>query len=335
MPQTIGISAAGKISIGLVEDNRVVASIPHAGAMSGGTISDEDPPGAGIRSEGLQREIEILSMSLLNLPMEALVETLAGMVRSLCLEHNANPVAAGMCFPGIIRDGVVEESPNLEQAKGANLRGMLSQAFESLGMTPRVSVCNDADAIATGIAAQRGQLEKFIRVWTLGQGVGFGRYPHSPGPCEGGHTVVSVDPKEAYCGCGGRGHLEGIVGHRAMRLRFLDLEPEEVFANARQGDQRCADFEMLWHRALAAASATSVHLDGPGKFFITGPNARFVMVGMLSRYLQEMVTMSALQGSVFEVVPADEELAILGAAVNAESRDRASESAPFYSVDFS
>jgi len=335
MPQTIGISAAGKISIGLVEDNRVVASIPHAGAMSGGTLSDEDPPGAGVRSEGLQREIEILSMSLLNLPMEALVETLARMVRSLCMEHNANPVAAGMCFPGIIRDGVVEESPNLEQAKGANLRGMLSQAFESLGMTPRVSVCNDADAIATGIAAQRGQLEKFIRVWTLGQGVGFGRYPHSPGPCEGGHTVVSVDPKEAYCGCGGRGHLEGIVGHRAMRLRFLDLEPEEVFANARQGDQRCADFEMLWHRALAAASATSVHLDGPGKFFITGPNARFVMVGMLSRYLQEMVTMSALQGSVFEVVPADEELAILGAAVNAESRDRASESAPFYSVDFS
>jgi glucokinase len=317
MATTIGIGATGKISVGLVEDNRVVASIPHAGGISGG-----DPGGEGLRSE-----VESLSMSLLTLPMEELVKTLAGMVRSLCMENNATPVAAGMCFPGIIRDGVVEESPNMRQAKGANLRRMLSQALESLGMALPVSVCNDADAAATGIAAQRGQLERFIRVWTLGQGVGFGRYPHAPGPCEGGHTIVSIDPKEAYCGCGGKGHLEGIVGHRAMRLRFLDLEPEEVFANARQGDERCADFELLWHRALAAASATSVHLDGPGKFFITGPNARFVRIGMLSQYLQEMVAMSPLQGSVFEVIPANEELAILGAAVNAGRREEPSQTA--------
>jgi len=310
MSQAIGISASGKVSIGLVQDNRVVASAPHAGHVAG-----EDPGG------GLQSEVESLSESLLTLPMEEFVGTLARMVQSLCLEHNANPVAAGMCFPGIIRDGVIEESPNLRQAKGANLRRMLTQALESLGMTPRVSVCNDADATATGIAAQRGQLEKFIRVWTLGQGIGFGRYPHSPDPCEGGHTVVSLDPKETYCGCGGKGHLEGIMGHRAMRLRFLDLEPEEVFANALLGDQRCAEFELLWHRALAAASATSVHLDGPGKFFITGPNSKFIRAGLLSEYLQEMVAMSPLQGSVFEVIPANEELAVLGAAVNAQGRD--------------
>jgi glucokinase len=102
-----------------------------------------------------------------------------------------------------------------------------------------------------------------------------------------------------------------------MRMRFLDLEPEEVFARARQEDQRCADFELLWHRALAAASATNIHFEGPGKFFITGPNAQFVRVGILSQYLHEMVTMSPLQGSLFEVIPDDAELAIVGAAVNA------------------
>ena len=112
------------------------------------------------------------------------------------------------------------------------------------------------------------------------------------------------------------------MGHRAMRKRFLDLEPEEVFANARQGDQRCADFEVLWHRALAAASATSVHLDGPGKFFIYGLNSKFVKIGMLSQYVQEMVTMSPLQGSVFEIAPGNEELAITGAAVNASQSFR-------------
>lgn len=285
MAQTIGISAGDEVSIGLVDGNRVVASKP--------------------------------GIAIVDLPMEKVVETLAATVQSLCAQHAANPVAAGICFPGIIRDGVIEESPNLRQAKGANLRKMLSQSLESLGMTSRVSVCNDADATATGIAALRGHLEKFIRVWTLGQGIGFGRYPHSPSPGEGGHIVVSTDPKETYCGCGGRGHLEGIMGHRAMRKRFLDLEPEEIFASAREGDTRCADFELLWHRALAAASASSIHLDGPGKFFISGANSKFVRLGMLGQFLQEMVTMSPLQGSVFEIIRASAELAVIGAAVNA------------------
>ena len=292
MPATIGISTLGGIAIGIVDENRVVASAGSAFAGDG----EED---------------------ILHLPMEALVEALAGKVKALCEQSDAKPVALGMGFPGIIRDGVVEESPNMKQAKGAKLQNMLSVALEAEGLPIPVAVCNDADALATGIAALRGHLEKFIRVWTLGQGIGFGRYPHSAGPCEGGHTVVSLDPKESFCGCGGKGHLEGIMGHRAMRLRFMDREPEEVFAGAAQGEARCVDFQILWHRALAAASATSIHLEGPGRFFITGPNSRFVRTGMLSQYVQEMVAMSPLQGSVFEVIPANPELAITGAAVHA------------------
>jgi len=83
--------------------------------------------------------------------------------------------------------------------------------------------------------------------------------------------VVTLDPKERYCGCGGVGHLEGIMGNRAIRLRFLDLEPEEVFLAARNNDARAVGFVRLWHRALAAATATSVHLDGPGRFYLAGP----------------------------------------------------------------
>ena len=134
---------------------------------------------------------------------------------------------------------------------------------------------------------------------------------------EAGQRVVSLDPKERFCGCGGIGHLEGIMGHRAMRLRFLDMEPEEVFANARTGDERCIDFVNLWHRALAAASATSIHLDGPGKFFLLGPNAEFVETRLLNQYLHEMVNMSSLQNSVFEVVAGSQRMAIIGAAVRA------------------
>ena len=87
--------------------------------------------------------------------------------------------------------------------------------------------------------------------------------------------MVTLDPKEHFCGCGGKGHLEGIMGQRAMRLRFMDMEPEEIFAQAEAGDARCVEFTKLWHRALAAGTATSIHLDGPGKFFVTGFNAGY------------------------------------------------------------
>lgn len=130
--------------------------------------------------------------------------------------------------------------------------------------------------------------------------------------------VVTLDPNEKYCGCGGLGHLESIMGHRAMRLRFLDMEPEEVFAAAKTGENpRCAEFAILWHRALAAATATSIHMTGPGKFYISGPNARFVNLAFLNRCVQDMVKMSPLQGYVFEVVERSDEIAVIGAVVNA------------------
>jgi hypothetical protein len=73
----------------------------------------------------------------------------------------------------------------------------------------------------------------------------------------------------------------------------------------------------LWHRALAAATATSIHLEGPGKFYVTGMNARFVNVAFLNRCVQEMVKLSPLQNYVFEVVPRSDEIAVIGAVVNA------------------
>jgi predicted NBD/HSP70 family sugar kinase len=137
------------------------------------------------------------------------------------------------------------------------------------------------------------------------------------GVWEGGHITVTLDPKERYCGCGGVGHLEGIMGHRAMRLRFLDLEPEEVFAQARAGDGRCREFVDLWHRALAAATASFIHLAGPGRFYFTGHNVRFLELDRLRGHLEEMVTMSPLISYSLEILPPGDENALLGAGVAA------------------
>jgi len=217
---------------------------------------------------------------------------------------------------------VVSASAGSQPLAAQQVKGFrLQQALESLLSTGAghvaVRIYNDADATAAGIAATRGVLHKLNRVWTLGNGVGFGRYPWAEGTWEGGHSVVTLDPKEQFCGCGGRGHLEGFLGYRAMRMRFLDLEPEEVFANAKAGEQRCAEFVSRCHRALAAATATSIHMDGPGPFYLTGPNAKWIDVGKLDRLVHEMVKMSPLQGSRIEMIPPNDELGIIGAAVNA------------------
>ena len=286
MPKIVGVLAADRIVAGMVEANRLSGQIRIY-------------PAAGSGSE-----------ELLGTPAEEIAELIRHEIDQLTEGTPADVVGIG--FAGVIRDGRIEESPNLQQAKGFHLQDYLSSSYT------RVLVLNDADAMAAGIAATHGKLESLVRVWALGNGIGYGRYPQAEGVWEGGHMVVSLDPKEKYCGCGGVGHLEGIMGHVAMRRRFLDMEPDEVFAEAKAGDPRCTAFVRLWHRALAAATATSIHLDGPGKFYLTGHNARFIDVERLNLDLQEMVRMSSLQGSLFEIVPTSDEIAVVGAAVSAD-----------------
>jgi predicted NBD/HSP70 family sugar kinase len=290
MSRTIGVTTAERIATGLVEGHELVGKL---------RVHEEDPG----------------AEPLFSTPPTGIAQLFAGEIRAVAAGQTVDAIGIGL--PGIILDCFIEESPNLRQLKGVNMRDLVAEALGEYGITAPVYIYNDANVLAAGLAATHGQLDRFIRVWTLGHGIGFGVYPRRPGIWEGGHVVVSLDPRERYCGCGGVGHLEGIMGHRAMRLRFLDMEPDEVFENARKRDQRCVEFVKLWHRALAAATANSIHLEGPGKFFISGFNARHLDLNLLHQYLQEMVKMSPLQSYVFEVAPSSDENAVIGAAVSA------------------
>jgi predicted NBD/HSP70 family sugar kinase len=291
MARTIGVMAMEHIAVGLVEGNKMVG----AKRVFPDTDSEFD--------------------SLAEMPAEEIAQGIAR--QAFAVAEGGEVEAVGVGFPGIIRANVVEDSPNLQQMKGQKLGEQLTSLLAEKGLNAPVFVINDADAIAAGLAATRGELNNFVRVWAVGSGVGFGRYPLADGVWENGHSVVTLDPKETFCRCGGVGHLEGIMGHRAMRLRFLDLEPEEIFAHAAEGDARCVEFVKFWHRALAAATANSVHAGGPGKFFISGPSAKYIQTNLLDIYLHEMVKMSPLQGSSFEIVPTSDETAIIGAGVSA------------------
>jgi len=293
MAKTIGVTLTERISAGLVVDHKL------AGA---------------VRVFPEEHENED---ALVELHTDALVEEICKQVL-LAADGAKDLTAVGMALPGLVKNGVVEESPNLPQLKGARIEELLTAQLRNYGLSAPVTVLNDADGMAAGLASAHGKLDSMIRVWTLGVGIGYGRYPFAPGVWEGGHTVVTLDEKERFCGCGGRGHMEGIMGHRAMRLRFLDMEPEEVFEAARNGDARCLEFKRLWHRALAAASSTTIHMSGPGKIFLSGPNVRFVDLPMLKDYMQQMVKMSPLQSYSLEIVEDSPEIRVIGAAVSAE-----------------
>lgn len=287
----IGLTLSHHIVAAVVQDNKIL-----------GELQSYPPTGA-------QYEDDLIEM-----PREGMIEVMCNEVLAL-VKGGAKPCAVGVALPGIVRNGIVEDSPNFPQLKGAKVEEDLCAALKAGGIDCRVKVMNDADASAAGLAAAHGKLDSNIRVWTLGTGIGFGHYPMLEGIWEGGHTVVTLDDKETYCGCGGRGHVEGIMGHRAMRLRFLDMEPEEIFENAAKGDLRCVEFRKLWHKALAAATASSIHIAGPGKFYLTGFNVRFVDKNLLLNYIEQMVRMSPLQSFTIETVPEAIENEVVGAAV--------------------
>jgi len=300
--KTIGVIMMERIYAGLIVGHKLAGSLLSYPAGAAPENADDDD-------------------SLVEMPTDAIVKAMCELIVEAAVGNESSLTSVGVALPGLIRNGVVEEAPNLLQLKGARMRDMLTAGLAAHGITAPVTLSNDADAMAAGLASQHGKLDHFIRVWTIGTGIGYGVYPFSDGVWEGGHCVVSLDDKENYCGCGGRGHLEGIMGHRAMRLRFLDMEPEEVFeaANRRTDpDPRCLEFKHTWHKALAAATATSIHFRGAGKFFITGYNVRFLDLGLFQDYVHQMVKMSPIQNYSIEVVEDDKLTRVIGAAVAAE-----------------
>lgn len=304
--------AGSNPSIGIVMTEHIIAGVVSAECKLLGQIHKW--PADDADNDGL-----------LSMPTEQIVKQLADEILTVAKASAldlSSIASVGLGLPGIVRAGVVEDSPNLVQLKGAHIAEDLSAALSEAGIHAPVNVNNDADVVAAGIAAAKGQLDQIIRVWTLGNGIGFGRYPSAHGVWEGGHMVVSLDSKETYCGCGGRGHLEGFCGYRAMRLRFMDMEPEEIFAAAKpkdkkQGDPRCVEFVKLYHRALAAATANTIHMVGSGKFYLTGHCVKFLDLNTLQDYLHQMVKMTPLQNYSLEVIFDDSELGVVGAAVAA------------------
>src|SRR5690242_5862383 len=114
MSRAIGVLAPEHLAIGLVEEAKLVAPL---------RIYPE--PGKG-------------SDDLRGMPAEDIGECIVRQIRALVGSEAIGAVGVG--FPGIIRGGVIEESPNLQQVKGLNLQAAISSALREIHIEASVVI---------------------------------------------------------------------------------------------------------------------------------------------------------------------------------------------------
>src|SRR5262249_48758511 len=122
MPRSIGVLATRYIWVGVVEGNTL------------GKVKVFPDPDDSIDLKSLRSD-EIVAR-----------------IRSLIAEvRDGQPVdSVGAGFPGIVKGGVIQESPNLGQLKGLHLEQELRAALRADGLDVPVATLNDADALAAG-----------------------------------------------------------------------------------------------------------------------------------------------------------------------------------------
>ena len=115
MGKSLGIHLTGRIATGVIEHQQPCSRLFHF-------PEDRDDTG-----------------SLFDTPLDGLID----LVREQALRATGDcgPVdAVGLALPGIVRDGVVEDSPNLAQLKGVAWRKICA-ARSAKPASPRPSPC--------------------------------------------------------------------------------------------------------------------------------------------------------------------------------------------------
>ena len=125
-----------------------------------GRLQDHKPVGTTLHYPSNTTELD----ALVAMPGSEMVLLLAEQIASIAAAAEGPIDAIGVAVPGIVRRGIVEDSPNLVQLKGMNMAQDLAWALASKGVQAPVHVANDADAIAAGMAATREHLDRLTRL---------------------------------------------------------------------------------------------------------------------------------------------------------------------------
>ncbi|HPG31391.1 MAG TPA: ROK family protein [bacterium] len=145
------------------------------------------------------------------------------MLNNKSIEYNKTPVGfIGIGIPGIIniKDGIIENSPNLPKLKGFKISEYLISKLKKQKITIPLQIENDANCAA--LAENKFGWGKYLKKdnlihLTLGSGIGGGIIFNgkiyngcSNNAGEIGHMTISFDGRK--CGCGNTGCLEAYAG---------------------------------------------------------------------------------------------------------------------------
>ena len=149
MARSIGVLATRYIWVGMVEGTKL------------GTVRMYPEPG--------QVEIDLKS-----LPADAIIAKILEQVEQLHEGERVDSVGAG--FPGIVRNGVIDESPNLAQLKGLRIQERLAAALKSAGFPESSHLRRKAldDGVEKFLLVRQrlflGDFQSFIRAPAVDQG---------------------------------------------------------------------------------------------------------------------------------------------------------------------
>src|SRR5215469_90387 len=125
MARSVGVTLSEQVLAGLVVDHKLVG--------------------------GLQRfpKDENDHEALIDMPTDALVETICEEIVQIA-NGSKDIAAVGVAVPGLVKNGVIEEAPNLPQLKGGRIGEMVKAQLRQRGIEAPVTIINDADGYAAG-----------------------------------------------------------------------------------------------------------------------------------------------------------------------------------------
>ena len=202
--------------------------------------------------------------------VEAMTESIAGLIRDLAASHHIEAVGIGAAGYINKERSTVLFAPNIAW-RNVDLKAEV----EALVDLP-VIVENDGNAAAWGeFRFGAGRDVNDMLMVTVGTGVGGGIVTNGSllrgaygVAAEIGH--ITVVPEGDLCGCGKRGCLEAYASGTALERRVPGLSGPQITAAAMAGDRRCVEAIADVGRWLGAGLASLTAVVDPAQIVIGG-----------------------------------------------------------------
>lgn len=226
------------------------------------------------------KEMQETASDVMGETAEAVIERIGKQALALLEEQGISIdqcVGVGIGVPGTIdrKRGIVRYSNNIKwrQVPLARLMGAY--------LPIPIQVANDADCAALGEAvAGAGRECQDVIMITLGTGVGGGiildgeiHEGKGIGGSELGHMVIAENGEP--CTCGRRGCLEAYASASALmrnakKVSGKDMAPEEIFAEAKEGDEKLREVVGQYIRRLGVGIVNIVNIFRPQLVLLGG-----------------------------------------------------------------